>query len=689
MKKYFLLLALLLSTFALVACGQNGNGGAEGSPIDVHVEVTPSPPAQVENIAPPPPEVATGTRAYILANIPDIPPSDYIIWAATIGPDSNIMHGWTNPTILAATRVLIFEGMGTMARNHMNEWFPNPIVMVDGAFPVSTYNADGSRTLHFTIYPYNQFSDGTFITAADYVGRYVMMTSSFWLTVAPTVSEATEVVGRNAWRDGADTFTGFRLYSPTEFSVTICPTHMPHVWEVAQFMSWHPFPMHAVGMEVHDDGNGAFLTGPNRTPMTNEAFALAINGGTPEYQRDEAGEIIIGANGQPTLIGGDGFRFRPTVFPGPYTLTSVDVGGGTVILTANPYFSGSWDGHRPRIETIIMRFTPSPLLVDALASGEVHIATNQDSGEFLLDAFAHLVDIPNPTHTFVNYYEMGQRIIQFHSDYGPTQFREVRQAIGFLIDRYAFSEMFSRGFGVVPHGPYAAAWWWYQYAMDAGMRDRLIIYDLNIAHAISLLEASGWNYAADGSPFVGPGDGANNIRHKWVDGELMPLEIRWNTATAPRPQRDYLELQLFDNLAAAGMRLIQNRYANWPSFMMRTPLDLDRYNMWDVGQGMARQWAPWWLFAPEQIPSSNWGQVDNPEVLALAQRLRANEVITDAGRAAFIEDFIDFMVLLNYELYSIPLSMALAHDFVPVWLGGWFNTGVWSFEYAILRAYIR
>jgi peptide/nickel transport system substrate-binding protein len=508
--------------------------------------------------------------------------------------------------------------------------------------------------------------------------------------LVPSAGDWLEVAGREAWISGeSGALSGVRIYNDSEFSLTIDAEHLPNVWEAAMFMGVGPNALHAYGLEAHDDGDGVFLTGPGRIPLTFEALNLAVNGGTFEYQIDEeTGEYVLDAAGERIIIGGDGQRYRPTVFSGPYMFESVDVGNSVLSLVVNPHFPGTWDGFRPRIERIIWRFVPVPLIVDALAAGEVHMNVAMAGGENLQNAFATLINIDNPSHTFFNYPQHGQSLIQFHTDFGPTQFREVRQAMSYLIDRYAWNEIVNRGFATVPHGPYGAAWWWYQEAMERGLRDRLVIYGLNISRAIELLESGGWNYTATGEPFVGPGN-ENHIRHKWVDGELMPLEIRWVVTPDPSVGRDTLNLQLPENMAYAGMRLVEERSQRWAAIMQGGYREEERFHMYQLTVGMATIWAPWLLFSLEWIPQSNWGQVDNPVTRELADRFRVLDITTPEGHSAFVDAFIDFMVHLNHEAYTIPMSMSLHHDFIPTWLGGWFNTGLWTFPEAIQRSYIR
>jgi peptide/nickel transport system substrate-binding protein len=596
----------------------------------------------------------------------------------------------------------MYGGRNTMEFNMYDEWFPNPMVMRDGNMPEIRDNADGSRTYTFEIYTENRFSDGNFITAEHYAGGIALGTSPQWGTLVPAITGAPDVMGRDAWRDGeTDTLVGVRLYSPSRFSVTVPADRLPMIWEMQMYMNWGPTAIHELGVEAHDDGNGVFITGPGRSVLTAEALGLALNGGSPTYRVDRRqvvrdGENVYDDDGNPVMedwvrtdlppIGGDGVRFNPQVFSGPYMFHSVDVGTGHLQVEANPYFEGTWDGFRPRIKYIIWRQVPDPVLIDALEAGEVHMTVGQGQGAIINNALARLVGLAR-THDWVRYDRPGFGLIQFHTDHGPTQFTAVRQAMMWLIDRDVFGEMFTEGHGSTAHGPYANSWWWTQEARDRGMYDRFIHYTLNVAEAIRLLEADGWNYTATGDPFVGPGDGADHIRHKWVDGELMPLIMDWATFTDPNRITEIINVLLPAPMAEAGFRLNEVRYAAPTSIMSQGAGAAVRYNMFNLGLTFGRPWAPWLSYQMTMGPAWNWGQVDIPAVTEATNRIRYIEDPTGAGRDEFIDAFIEFMVVMNREVTLIPLYVDIWYDFIPTWIGDWNNSALWGFVPAIQRAY--
>jgi hypothetical protein len=271
-----------------------------------------------------------------------------------------------------------------------------------------------------------------------------------------------------------------------------------------------------------------------------------------------------------------------------------------------------------------------------------------------------------------------------------------------MLDRHEFAELVGRGFAAVPHAGYAPAWWYFQPALDRGLRDHLIIYDLNLDMAIRTLVEDGWVYTATGEPFVGPGR-AGHYRHRWVDvniyeenaegeqvvvgteRELMMLHINWVSAAADRPARDAIELQLMGGRAEyVGMLITQDRTAGWGGYLQGAH---QIYHMFDVGIGFPPLWQPWWLNDIASGPATNWANMDWPETYEISQRLRASEVITEQGIYEFVGHFMDLMINLNYELDRIPMLMITIHDFFPNWLGNLNSTGFWDIGMTAVRIY--
>jgi len=710
MKK-FLTLLMLVAPIAFFA-GCNGGTGTDPT-TDVSVTnppVTATQPPQPGETQPPDQGGGTlrpegvlyrpfGDRAtvleYIASRGDDFAPSGQIVIGSSTQATANILHGWDNMATNAWARdLMFFNNLGTMESNMNREMFENP--MVNSAPIQIRDNPDGSRTYHFTIYTDNRFSDGTFITAEHYAGNIAFVIHPYVAAVKATPRSTFEVVGRDEYLAGeTDVLTGVRLYNDSEFSVTIGPDWLPFLWEAQSYMNWSPMPLHAMlpGVTVHDDGEGVFFRG-----MSPEVVTIGINGGDPILDED-TGEIL----------GGTGFRFAPTVSVGPYRFVSFDTSSFQMHLEVNPYFVGTWDGFMPRIQNVFISHVPNAMLTDALVLGEIDLVVGQGGGSVINAMFDQAVG--GGTHQFIPYTRNGYGFIRFHVDHGPTYFTPVRQAIKWLIDREEFAYLFTLGHGVVNHGPYGTAQWWVQEAYNTrNLGDRLIMYTYNPTEAIRLLEADGWVLNADGTPFV-LGSAANpGVRYKDVndyphlieidrehglglvnDLGLMRLEINWATFTA-NPITDVIDILVPHEMRAVGMEITDQRFDNALAWIGRTAADPGpRFHMFNQGVTFNPLVVFFW---DNHDPSLLGGGINNnfstdPELFELANRLRFIDATTEAGQNEFVDAWVEYIIMMNYLVFDIPLYVDIWYDFFNNRIGDWENNSVWGFPPAVTRAYVN
>ena len=687
-----LLLAMMVAMFAifLTACGGNEEVvQPEVAPVD-----TPAPTPEATDPGDEPAEdevapVATMglgeearnmTRAEILATIPDVTPHGQIIMSFNAQVTANILQGWDNPVSNARIRDLVGGlFLSTMASNMDREFFPNP--MVTRNIDIRD-NADGSRTYTFTIYTENRFSDGRFITAADYAGWAALALHPYWNNITDSAGGAIEIVGRDEFISGeADTLVGVRLYDDETFSVTMGAEWLPFIWEGPTFMNWFPMPMHAMlpeGTTVRDDGDGVFFDG-----LTEEGLIQTING-----------------------TDGDGFRFTHHVAVGPYTFESWDPSSFIAVLRANPYFAGTWDGYVPRIETLIITQRDMPVIVDSLALGEIDMVSGQGGGDVLNAAFEHLVGV---THNAIDYPRHGYGLLRFHVDHGPTQFAAVRQAIKWMIDRDEFAQQFTEGHGTVVQGAYALSMWWYPIALQRGMYDRIIHYTFNPEMAIRILEDAGWVLNGQGEPFV---LGTDPVRYKDVTGmdllwfgsegtsdpsifhvngrDLMRLEIQWATFNVNRIT-DIVNMLVAPELPTIGILLTPTLFDNALAPMARAGGAEPEFHMFNLGSNFALVYSPWAQANPD--PAFLGGGFNTTfnrdyELFEMANRLRFMNLDTEEGRLEFVDAWIDMIVAENYAVREIPLYADIFYCFIPFRLQNWSMNSVWNWSEAIVRAYV-
>jgi len=644
----------------------------------------------------------TPTRAEILATIPDIAPSGQIVIGTTVWPSENIMAGWDTLFVNTDIRNLMFRGLDTMERDINGHWFANPIVVRDIEI---TDNADGSRTYTFTIYTQNRFSDGTYITARHYAANLVFFNHPYFLEQGSFTTVGHDIVGQSAWLQGdADTFAGVRLYSDEQFSVTIDAEHLPCVWEAIRFMNHSPLPYHAIipAATLVDNGDGVFFD-----RLTSRAMDRGLNGADRPFSNDFTRNLGL-AGGSASQH--QGYRFHPTVVPGPYRFVGTDHGNGVITLEANPYFPGTWDGYRPRIQTIMFSYFPAEIIVQAMVVGEIDIIASQGSGvhDIVNPALERLVEAG--THQYISYPRNGYGLIRFHVDHGPTQFVEVRQAIKWLLDRELFGDIFTGGHAMVVQGQYSPAHWWYQEALERGFYDRLTTYYFNPDRAIEVLEAGGWVLNSQGQPFR---PGIDAVRYKdissydllwdteWgfnqldtdpsITGNLMRLEIYWSTFSVNRVT-DIIAYLLPHEMEAIGMQLTPHLFDGvFPLVALARSYGIGpEFHMFNIAQNFATAHSPWNALNPDWELLGGWNSTftRDQDLFELANRLRFMDISTRDGRDEFVDAWIDLAEELNHQVLEIPLYVDMFFDFIPIGLQNWSNNHIWGVSPAIIRAYI-
>lgn len=411
-------------------------------------------------------------------------------------------------------------GLYTVQNDVTGAYAWNPTVVVDHQ---ETENEDGSKTFTIQIADDLVFSDGSPITAKN----YLVWTLAF---ATPVVTEAAardamagmQIVGYEdyaAATDAAVPFAGLRLLDDYTFSVTIAADYLPYYYDIT-YASFYPdyLPLWiGEDCDIVDDGEGAYISG-DFYAKNGDSYAMAS---------------VINEN-----------RMDVTTFPysGPYTVTNWDSSDLTATLALNPNFKGTPEGNKPTIETISYIKVVEKTQNEKLKKGEVDVLCDITGGDATNAALAIVEE--NPEQFSSTYYDRaGYGKLGYRADFGPVYFTEVRQAIMYSIDRNAFAQQFTGGYGAVVHGPYYTGSAAYLANEDTILLDQ---YAVSEASAIAALEEGGWVYNADGSDYT---EGVrykklakadlteNNINYASIDGAYktvkvgddyyMPLVINW------------------------------------------------------------------------------------------------------------------------------------------------------------------
>ena len=426
-----------------------------------------------------------------------------------------------------------------------------------------TTDEAGNLTFTIKIKDDLKFSDGSAVTAKDYIAFSLASLSPVYTEAASRESSGLTTLG---WKDAYQKYTGpdstegtkelagIHLIDDYTFSVTITADYANYFYKItyAAFSAQPAAAFLGEGVEIKDDGNGCYLS---------DEF----------YAKDADGKYIQAAAIRKLCTDTSAENYAAYPWSGPYYVESFDNSDSTATLKKNEYFKGNYEGATPKIDTVIYKKIVSATQIEDFKAGGLDVIAAITGGADTDNALK-LADESEGKYVYTHYSRAGYGKLGFRADYGPAQFVSVRQAIALCMDRAQFAKDFTGGYGGVVDGPYYTGSWMYKAAVDQGML--LDSYATSADAAIEVLEADGWIYNADGTPYAGegvrykaiPADkiNENDKNYKSVDGTykteevngvyLMPLVINWY-GTADNPFTDLLQtgLQANENVAKAGM----------------------------------------------------------------------------------------------------------------------------------------
>lgn len=418
-------------------------------------------------------------------------------------------------------------GLDTVTANKEGDFVWNDTVV---ASHEDTENADGTKTYTVKIKEGLKFSDGSPVTAKNYVA----------FTMAFSTPVAAEAAGKDhqsgltyvGFEDfnsytgpdsatGSKVFKGIRLLDDYTYSVTVSDKYLPYFYDVtyAGFSAQY-LPMWIGDADIKDDGEGVYFT---------DDF----------YEKDGDSYKLA------SLIKATSTNTDDT-YPcsGPYYIESFDNADKSAVLKRNPEFPGDFQQAVPSIETVVYKKVVTSTQLEDLKAGGVDVLPNITGGEATNEALA-LVEAEPDNYVSTHYSRAGYGKLAFRCDFGPSQFPEVRQAVAFCLDRAGFAKDFTGGYGGVQDGPYYSGSWMYQAAVGQGMM--LNAYATSVDSAIAVLEEGGWVYDAEGNPYE------SGVRYK----QIPASEISESDITYQSKDGAYVTTKVGDNYY---MPLVLNWY---------------------------------------------------------------------------------------------------------------------------------
>lgn len=421
------------------------------------------------------------------------------------------------------------------------------------------FDADGNKTITIKIADDLVLSDGSPITAKNYVVATVASLTPVYTQAAGMETNGRTILG---WQDafqlydgtegnGVKELAGIRLIDDYTFSVTIPADLLPYFYDI----TYGAFVPQALALyigdaDIVDEGNGCYIT---------DSF-YAKDGDT-YTQATAIKEAMTGTSEE---------NYAKYPYSGAYCVKSYDSATSEAVLVRNPNYKGNYEGAVPQIETVIYKKVVDDTQLEDFKAGGLDVISGITGGAATDEAIA-LADSSDGKYVYTHYSRAGYGKLGFRADYGPAQFASVRQAIALCMDRAQFAKDFTGGYGGVVDGPYYTGSWMYKAAVEQGMM--LNSYATSADAAIEVLEADGWVYDAEGNAYTEgvrykaiPSDviSENDKKYQSVDGAyktvqvgdyyLMPLVINW-FGTTPNEFTDLLQTGFKENanVATAGM----------------------------------------------------------------------------------------------------------------------------------------
>ena len=409
--------------------------------------------------------------------------------------------------------------------------------------PTSVINDDGTLTYTIKVQEGMKFSDGSAITAKNYIAGVLGNSTPVAVEAGGSGTSGQMLVGYdafNAYTGDGDTvyFEGIKLIDDYTFSVTFQADYATYYYAM-QYASYSPDPL-ALYL-----GEGDIVVADDGSCGLNAKFYEVA-------EKDGISSFVQAANISNNLKWNSGLPYS-----GPYVVSNYDESSRIATLSLNTNYPGDDARGTASIETITYIKIETETQNDKFAAGEVDVLAGITGGDETKSALA-MVEANPEKYAETHYDRAGYGKIGFRADFGPTGMTEVRQAIMYTINRPEFAQVFTGGYGSVVHGPYYEG-----YSAFQAVKDEINLnqYTYSVDDAIAVLEEGGWIYNVKGEEFDPEKDdirykklsgyelSVQNLHFQTVDGKYktvkidgayyMPLAINWY-GTQPNTVTDQL-----------------------------------------------------------------------------------------------------------------------------------------------------
>lgn len=521
---------------------------------------------------------------------------------------------------------------------------------------------NGDRSMHIELNENLRYSDGTEITAADYVFSILLQASPELKELGASEGAYKWVYGYEAYHNGEkDTFEGVNIIDKYTFALHVRKDALPYFYQNA-LIRVYPYPISEIlpGCEVENTSRGARIKG--------------------EYNAQTLEDTLF------NVI--DGYASHPSVVSGPYRLVSYDAESGEARFEKNEYFPGNYQNQTANIEKVTLKWANPDTIVDEMKAGEVDLLDKVVSRE-------QMKALTDAGLTRELYARRGYGYLSFAcEDNRVCADQKVRQAIAYAVDAETFIDQYFGSYGYPVYSYYGQGQWMVgvvngivtpkQMTANEAKRlgeltlDNLNHYDFDLEKAKSLLDEAGWNLNAEG------GEYESGVRYRKVNDELQPLEIRW-AKTSDGKAADALAGIIAPAFEEIGIQLTITEMPFTQVLSQYYRLEEREYDMFFLATNFAD------VFDPTRIVSSaesdqgvnNTTGIADEKLYRLAvdmARVKPLEFVT------YLEKWQAFQEYYNEVLPTVPIYSDVYADFIGPRLTNFHITDYANWATAILYA---
>ncbi len=585
------------------------------------------------------PDVPAVGEIPVNAVVPDF--SQLVIGSTTPMNGEFFTSMWGNNTADIDVRLLLHDA-NTVAWQDEGSYGGNMNILTDMAATVNTANGDHIYT--FTLREDLRFSDGSAITAKDYVFSVLLQSSPALAGLGVVPSAYADLRGFEAYANGtANAFSGVRLLNDHSFSLTISGASLPYFYELSLVnVAPYPIAVLAPGCDVRDTGNGAFIEGEFTTALLERTIS------DPET----------------------GYRFHPSVTTGPYVLVSFDAATRVATFELNPYYAGNYQGQLATIPRIVFRPVRNEDIMTEMASGAINLMNKVSQGSVINEG---LTGVANEEYSMAYYLRAGLSFLAFRCDDGLTASLKVRQALMHSVDPQSLIDGFLMGYGQTEYGMYGYGQWMVNTQTEA--LEALNIYPFDTDAAIALLVEAGFTFNAQGGAYE------SGIRYN-KDGVALSFRL---AKTADNAAADATEQQLLDAFAVIGAELKTDVVPTGDMMAMYYRQVENPYDLMFMATNFTFTFDPYFTYHTDPAYSKlyNTSGLIDEKLMQLAQDMRETD---PEDLETYNEKWVAFQEYWVTVVPFMPLYSNIYFDFYSPYLENYLITSYSSWASAIVYA---